>query len=52
MAKKASCDFRTVKNWHIIDNQHVHQLVKMNEIVDGVIAAMINELVNEFSELT
>src|ERR1700733_12931593 len=38
---------RTVDELHIIDDQYVHQLVEMDEIVDGIVSAMVDELVDE-----
>ncbi len=39
--------FSAVKELNIIDDQHVHHLVKMNEVVDSIVPSMILELVDE-----
>src|SRR6188768_3268381 len=40
--------FSTVEKLHIVNDQYINQLIKMNEIIYGIIAAMVNKLVNEF----
>src|ERR1700748_3402909 len=40
--------FSPVEKLYIVNNQYIHQLVKVDEIVYGVITAMIDKLVDEF----
>jgi len=40
--------FGPVEELNVVDDQDVDQLIEMDEIVDGVVAAMIDELVNAF----
>ncbi len=40
--------FGTGKKLHIIYNQYIYQLVKVYEIVNGIVAAMVLKLVDEF----
>jgi hypothetical protein len=40
--------FCFIEKLNIIDDQHINQLIKMNKIIDGVVAAVIHELVDEF----
>ena len=37
----------TVEELYVIDDQHVHQLIKMNEIIDGIVPAVINKLIDK-----
>ena len=37
-----------VEKLNIIDDQHINQLIKMYEVVDSIVAAMVHELVDEF----
>ena len=37
-----------VEELDVVDDQDVHQLIEMDEIVDGIVAAMVDELVDEF----
>ena len=39
--------FCTIEELHIINDEHIYQLVEMDEIIDGIIAAMIYKLVDE-----
>ena len=40
--------FGTIEKLHIIDDQYINQLIEMDEIIDGIIAAVINKLVDKF----
>src|SRR5664279_863501 len=40
--------FCSVEKLHIINNQHIDQLIKMDKVIDGIIAAVIDKLVYEF----
>ena len=40
--------FSPVKKLNIINDQYIYQLVKMNKIIDRIIAAMIHKLVDKF----
>ena len=40
--------FCPVEELYIINDQYVNQLVKMYEIIDGIIAAVVYELIDEF----
>ena len=40
--------FGPVKKLHIVDDQHIDELVEMNKVVDGIVAAMVDKLVDKF----
>jgi hypothetical protein len=42
------CFLSTVEELNIIDDEHIHHLVEMDEIIDGIVPAMVLELVDEF----
>ena len=42
--------FCPVEKLHIINDKHIDQLVKVDEVVDGIVAAMVNKLIDEFSK--
>ena len=40
--------FSLCKKLYVVENQHIDQLIEMNKVVNGIIAAMIHELINKF----
>ncbi len=42
------CFFSSVEKLHIVDDQDIYKLVKMNKIIDGIVPAVVLELVDEF----
>jgi hypothetical protein len=39
--------FRLIEKLNIINDQHIDQLIKMNKVIDRIVAAVIHELVDE-----
>src|SRR6476646_4132404 len=39
--------FSFIEKLNIINDQHIDQLIKMNKIINSIVAAVIHELVNE-----
>jgi hypothetical protein len=37
----------SVEELHIVQYQHINHLVKMNEIIDGIIPAVVLKLIDE-----
>lgn len=47
MAKMHLGFFGTTKELNVVYNKHVYQLIEVNKIVDGIVAAMVLELIDE-----
>src|SRR5574343_682053 len=40
--------FCTAEELNIVNNQYINQLIEMNKIIDCIVTAMINKLINKF----